>query len=154
MLMDSVTLESSVAKHKVGQVASFNDGNEYIYVKAGEAITQYAVCLIDESYNIVMATDTLSAPGAGQGKLVCIPQIALTNAYYGWALICGTGKALGAASCAKFTQLTTSATSGVVDDATTTGLEVVDGLVFSATLTGAAATACVVSYPVVGRTLA
>lgn len=154
MLLDSITLESSTALHAVGQRANFGTPNEYIYVKAAAAITQYAACTIDESYNATMVTDTLSAPGAGQGKLVCVPQIAMTSGYYGWALVLGTGKVLGAASCVKFTQLTTSATSGVLDDATTSGLEVVEGLTLSETLTGAAAAACVLSYPYIGRTLA
>lgn len=151
--IQDVSLQSSTPEYVLGTVASSNDGNYYQYVKAGEAITQYATCLIDENYNIVMATTTTSAPDAGQGKAVCVPQIALTNAYYGWVLVKGTGSVLGAASCVKYTELNTTATAGTLDDDATAGAEVISGIVFDTTLTGAAATSAVINYPFVGRTL-
>jgi hypothetical protein len=151
--IQDVTQESSTPEFVLGNIGFSNDGNYYIYVKAGEAITQYAASLIDENFNIVMATTTTSAPDAGQGKAVCVPQIALTNAYYGWALIKGTGSVLGAASCVKFTELNTTATAGTLDDGPDSGAEVINGIVFDTTLTGAAATTAVINRPFVGRTL-
>ena len=152
--IQDVTLESSTPEFVLGTIGFSNDGKYYRYVKAGEAITQYAASLIDSSFNIVMATTTTSAPDAGQGKAVCVPQIALTNAYYGWALVDGVGVVLGAASCVKFTELNTIATDGTLDDDKTSGAEVINGIVFTVTLTGAAATSAIIYYPSVGRTLA
>jgi hypothetical protein len=152
--IQDVSLQSSTPEYVLGTVASSNDGNYYQYVKAGEAYTQYACGLIDEDYTIVMATTTTSAPGAGQGKAVGVPQIALTSGYYGWALVKGTGSVLGAASCVKFTELNTTATAGTLDDDATSGAEVISGIVFDTTLTDAAATSAVINYPLVGRTLA
>ncbi len=152
MTIDPTQITSDI-RRKLGEFGTDGSGNEYVYVKAGEAITQYAACLIDTNYNIVMADTGTSAPDAGQGKGVCVPQVAITNAYYGWALIKGRGSVLGAASCAKFTELNTTATDGTLDDDATAGAEVINGIVFDTTLTGAAATSAVINYPIVGRTL-
>jgi hypothetical protein len=137
----------------LGEYGTDGTGNTYIYVKGGESITQYATCLIDENFNILMSTATLTTPGTGAGKAVCVPQVAIASGSYGWALIKGTGTVLGAASCVKWTELTVTATSGVLDDATTAGLEVINNIAFDTTLTGAAATTCVMNFPNVGRTL-
>jgi hypothetical protein len=149
-----VTLQSSTPEFGLGEIGTDGSGNTYIYVKAAVANAAYEACLIDENYYTTPATTTTSAPGTGAGKAVCVPQIALTINYYGWALIKGTGTLLGAASCVKYTELNTTATSGVLDDDATAGAEVINNIAFDTTLTDAAATTCVLNYPNVGRTLA
>jgi hypothetical protein len=131
-----------------------SNGVEYVFGKSAAGVAAYAVALLDEGFDAVEASTTTSAPGAGAGKMVGIPQVAIAAGYYGWFLRNGVGKlAKGAASCVKFTQLNTTGTAGVVDDDATAGAEVIERLAFSATLTSAAATACVAAYPSVGRTL-
>ncbi len=129
----------------------------YIFVKdSGSGITGDGyVCLVDGSdYTAAMCTDTLSAPGAGQGKLVGVARAAIAANGFGWLQIYGAGTIRVLASCAAYTQLTTSATAGAIDDATTAGLEVVDGATLDVANGGATANvAGYLVWPRVGRTL-
>lgn len=128
----------------------------YIYVKASGAITGDAyVCLVDGSdFTAAQCTDTLSAPGAGQGKLVGVARAAIADTGYGWLQVFGAGTVKVLASCAAYTQLTTSATAGALDDATTAGLEVVDGIVLDVADGGSGGNvAGWMNWPKVGRTL-
>jgi hypothetical protein len=144
---------AAVAPFKLGSAGMDADGNEYLFVKASGAAAAYNCSLVDEAFLAVPATTTTSAPGTGAGKRVCVPQIAIADTYLGWAMVKGLGKVLGAASCVKYTQINTTGTAGVLDDDATAGAEIINNIAFSATLTGAAATACVMDHPVVGRTL-
>lgn len=129
----------------------------YVFVKdSGSAITGDGyVCLVDGSdFTAAMSTDTLSAPGAGQGKLVGVARAAVAASGYGWLQIYGAGTIRVLASCAAYTQLTTSATAGAIDDATTAGLEVVDGMTLDVANGGSTANvAGFMNWPKVGRTL-
>ena len=128
----------------------------YVYVKASGAITGDGyVCLVDGSdFTAAQCTDTLSAPGAGQGKLVGAARAAIADTGYGWLQVFGAGTVKVLASCAAYTQLTTSATAGALDDATTAGLEVVDGIVCDAADGGSGGlVAGWFNWPKVGRTL-
>jgi hypothetical protein len=72
-----------------------------------------------------------------------------------WIQIYGKGSARTLASAALGTELTSSATPGAVDDATTAGLEVINGLSLGTATGGAAATNAdaYFNFPYVGRTL-
>lgn len=138
---------------KLGQRGMDSNGYEYIFVEADEAVTQYAACVIAEDFGVEMVDTTSTAADAGQGKGVGVAQTALTSGYFGWIMVNGIGSCLGAASCVKYTELNSTATAGTLDDDATAGAEVINGIVFSVTLTGAAATACVINHPLVSRTL-
>lgn len=129
----------------------------YIYTQAGSGgVTGDGyVCLIDgSSYMVDLCTDTLSAPGVGQGKPIGIGRAAIAANGYGWLQVYGPGTVRVLALAALYTQLTTSATAGALDDATTVGLEVVDGIVLDATNGGSTANvAAWLNWPRVGRTL-
>lgn len=129
----------------------------FVFVKdSGSGITGDGyVALVDGSdFTAAMSTDTLSAPGAGQGKLVGVARAAIAANGFGWLQIYGAGTIRVLASAAAYSQLTTSATAGCLDDATTVGLEVVDGMTLDAANGGATAnTAGFLNWPKVGRTL-
>lgn len=144
------TQVDTAAKFKLGSRGVDHLGNEYVYVKASAAVAQYAGALISEDGTVAEVTTTTAAGGTGQGKRVCVPQVAIGSGSFGWGAIYGGGgtlKAKGAASCVKYTQLHTTATPGVFDDAVVNAGKVI-GLVFEATLTGAAAEFASLSYPV------
>lgn len=141
-------------KHLLGALAEKANGNQYIYVKTSAAVAQYAAALISEDGTIAEVTTTTAAGGTGSGKRVCVPQVALASGEYGWAAVYGGGttiKVKGAASCVKFTQLNTTATAGVLDDAATAAFVI--GCVLEETLTGAAAAYCSLNYPNVNITI-
>lgn len=129
----------------------------YVFVKdSGSAITGDGyVCIVDGSdFTAVMCTDTTSAPGAGQGKLCGVARAAIAASGFGWLQIYGAGTIRTLTLCAAYTQLTTSATAGALDDATTAGLEVVDGMALDTATGGATAnTAGFLNWPKIGRTL-
>ncbi len=129
----------------------------YVFVQdSGSGITGDGyVCIMDGSaYTAAMVTDTLSAPGAGQGKLCGVARAAIAASGYGWLQIYGPGTIRTLTLCAAYTQLTTSATAGTLDDATTAGLEVVDGMALDTATGGATAnTAGWLNWPKIGRTL-
>lgn len=144
----------------VGTVMGYDDPDngykEFLYVSAAEAITAagYA-CVVDTGHAAEMLDTTSSAPGAGQGMRVGAAQAAIASGGYGWLQIYGKGSLRTLASAAVGTQLTSSATPGAVDDATTAGLEVIDGLSLGTATGGAEATNtdAYFNYPSVGRTL-
>lgn len=139
-----------------GSGGSDEGAKAYMYVKASGAITGAGyVTLIDASaFTAAECTDTLSAPGAGQGKAVGVGVAAIADTGYGWVQIYGYSSIRVLANCAAYTQLTTSATAGCLDDATTAGLEVVDGITLDAANGGSTANvAGWLNFPRVGRTL-
>ena len=162
--VDQVKASSDVPEFKLGTrglLASTNeteaDGDkEYVYVNAGEAITGLGyLCVIDSNFVAQMVDTTSSAPGAGAGKPVGAAQAAIASGGYGWLQIHGKGSLRTLASAAVGTELTSSATPGAVDDATTAGLEVINGLSLGTASGGSAETNddAYFTYPHVGRTL-
>jgi hypothetical protein len=122
----------------VGDVGSAKVG-DFIFVQASGAIDQYAAVVISDDGQAAMLTTT----NAGSNSLqVGIAQVAAANDEYLWVWVGGIGgggvgsgvKVKAAASYAADTNLNTTATAGVVDDASTTLIKNVVGLT---TLTGA-----------------
>ena len=129
---------------------------EFIYATTSEAVTGAGYLCVLNSANIAEMADTAStAGGAGQGMRVGAAQAAIASGGFGWLQVYGKGSLRTLASAAQGTQLTCSATAGAVDDATTAGLEVIDGLSLGTATAGAPATNtdAYFNYPSVGRTL-
>lgn len=148
------------AEFRIGTVMSFDNRpggtQEFIYVNTSEAVTGLGYLCVINSANIAEMADTTStAPGAGAGLRVGAAQAAIASGGYGWLQIYGKGSLRTLASAAVGTELTSSATPGAVDDATTAGLEVINGVALGTATGGAAATNAdaYFSYPTVGRTL-
>ena len=157
---DKVTLSTAVPEFRLGTigVAESSDGTKvYMYVHAAEAITAAGyLCVVDSAFEAEMVDTTSSAPGAGAGRPCGAALAAVANDEYFWIQIYGKGSLRTLQSAAVGTELTSSATPGAVDDATTAGLEVINGLSLGTATGGAEATNAdaFFNYPYVGRTLA
>lgn len=100
----------------LGTIVAAKDGQEYIYVHASEAITQYDFVAVDEDFECAQ----LTATEAGDGWQIGVAQTALADNDFGWVAIKGanlTGNVAGA--CAADVALKTTSTGGVIDDNTT-----------------------------------
>jgi len=139
------TANTESALFEVGSTAKATDGQEYIYVQdSGSGITQYQWVGIDEDYDAT----ALTTAHVTAGYKVGVAQVAITADYYGWVAVLGqnlTGKFAGAVTADA--DLYTTATGGSLDDADSTGLQRLQGVVPVATLTAASnAEVNIVSY--------
>jgi len=156
---DAVVASTGAPAYAVGTLAfsQTSDGTKgYLYVHAAEAITGAGyLCVVDSAGEAEMLDTTSSAPGAGAGQRVGAAQAAIADNEYFWIQVYGKGSIRTLASAALGTQLTSSATAGAVDDATTAGLEVIEGIVLGTATGGAEATNTdgYFNFPYVGRTL-
>lgn len=117
--------DPAVVEAKLGDIGSDSDG-EWMYVKAGAAVAQYAFVLISDAF---VATETLSASTIVQH--VGVAQAALLTNEFAWVWIGGPagggvgkgikGKILG--SYVANTPLLTTGTSGAADDAGSTTIK-------------------------------
>ena len=126
--------------HQLGTVVSLDDGGEAIYVQALSEISTYAYALVYSNGTAQMATTTLAATCKRGGWA----QVSIASGYYGWLQISGQPLANLAASCDDNAALYTTATSGVLDDATVSGA-CVWGAVGTTTISNATAVTLVVA---------
>ena len=132
------------AKHTLGTVVKGTDGTEWCYVQANGAITQYNYVCIDENYQAVKGTTAL----VKVGHKIAFAQVAFADNDYGWVALGGSNiSCLVATSCAADVTLWTTATAGVLDDATGTALAKIQGVMAVAAVDTAAATEVIASYP-------
>ncbi len=131
---DNVTATPRVSKLLV---ADLSDGGSAIYVQALSELSQYAYVLIDVAGNAQMATTTLAASCRRGGWV----QQSIPSGYYGWAQISGAPIGNLAVNCAPNVPLYTTATSGVLDDATVSG-----GLILGTIATVTISTATAVTF--------
>jgi len=157
---DAIVASTGTPAFQVGSVGGRNDltngYQEFLYVHASEIITAAGyLCLVSSSYEAQMVDTTSSAPGVGAGLRVGAAMAAIADNEWFWIQIYGKGSVRTLASAAVGTELTSSATPGAVDDATTAGLEVIDGLSLGTASGGSAETNAdaYYNYPNVGRTL-
>jgi hypothetical protein len=127
-----------------------NTDKEYIYVQAGEALTANAAVVITEAGQVEMADTTSTA--SAFGDRVGVVSIAFDDEDYGWAQIYGACTVSALTGCAANAQVIATGTAGRVDDATTSGSEVISGLVLTAVAADNLG-AALLTYPTVGATL-
>lgn len=106
------------AKFALGTRVVGTDGQEYLYVQAGAAIsttTSQPFCLaIDENFQAVKVTKALASAGHMIGWA---PQQIIPDDYFFWARTKGSNFNIKVgASCAADVNLWTTATAGVLDD--------------------------------------
>lgn len=122
--VSGTTTDGENAEFTLGTRASGTDNQEYIYVQADEAITQYDLVAIDENFQM----SQLTATEAGDGWTIGAAQVAFSDNELGWVAVKGHNlQGRVGASCAADVALYTSGTAGVVDDAT--GGTKIDGIV-------------------------
>jgi hypothetical protein len=117
--------EPTIVEAKLGDIGSDSDG-EWMYVKAGAAVAQYAFVLISDAF---VATETSGASSIVQH--VGVAQAALATNEFAWVWIGGpagggVGKGIRgkiAASYVANTPLLTTAAAGVADDAGSTTIK-------------------------------
>jgi len=121
---------------RLGDIASDKSG-KYMFVKATAAVTKYDAGIIDKDFGFTSITTTNASTTP---KGVGLAQVAAATNEYLWVFI-GEGGGVGkgikvrvAASCAAGAALYTTATAGVLDDASTAG--VIKGLTITATDSG------------------
>jgi hypothetical protein len=123
-----------------------------VYVQASATIAQYDVVTYDETYYTTVAP--VSTSNDARGDKLGVAAVAFADNEYGWLQIYGPCTLNVLASCNPNVELTTSATGGSLDDATTSSLVVADGIVTTAaSVSAAAAQAGILNFPTVGRTL-
>jgi hypothetical protein len=132
---------SSTAEFAKGMTVSLSDGGEAMYVQALSEISAFAYALVYADHTAQMSTTTLAANSKRGGWA----QTSIPSGYYGWVQISGVVKGNLAANCDDNVPLYTTATSGVLDDATVSG-----GLVAFATSTVTISNATAVTL-LVGR---
>ena len=125
----NLAANETTASQALGTREPSTDNQEYVYVLAGSAITQYQFVGIDEDFNAYPLTKAM----ADDGWIIGVAQTALTAASYGWIAIRGanlTGNVSG--SCAADVTVYTTGTAGQIDD-TSTSQTNLDGVVVVAT---------------------
>jgi hypothetical protein len=106
-----------------------DDGGEVVYCIASGAVSQYGLAGINEDFDVYLMTTALSV----QSDRLGFPQVAIAAGEYGWVYTRGSNiKVRTKASAAADTQLWTTASAGVVDDATAASALKLDGFVLVA----------------------
>jgi hypothetical protein len=144
---------STVKEHELGTIARTDDGGEVVYCISSGAISQYALCGINEDFDAYMMTTALSV----QSDRLGFPQVAFAAGEYGWVYTRGSNiKVRTKASAAADAQLWTTASAGVVDDATAASALKLDGVVLVAAAgtaaNGAAGIEVKASWPAIRET--
>lgn len=122
-------------KEGVGTIRKEGD-NEYIFAKGVASTVAGSAVVIDESY----ATALLTSTNGAKPNKVGFAKAAIVASKYGWYQLRGVSVPMSlAASCAKDVALYTTATGGVLDDASSTVK--VYGVVADTAVTSAAVSA-------------
>ena len=129
----------------VGTVVNLSDGGQAIYVQAASTCATWSAVTVTVDNKVAPLTTTNSA----NSKAVGFAQVSIASGSYGWVQTGGVPVVKLAASCAPNVPLFTTATAGVLDDATVSGngVGLVAGIVATATASGATAITCVAGYP-------
>lgn len=112
----------------LGDFATGSDGTAWVYVQAGEAISQYDFVAIDEDFQALK----LGLAEINDGHQIGVAQVAFTNDDFGWVAIRGANLQGNVGDdCAADVELYAGATDGTLDDSSAgTSVAVkVDGIV-------------------------
>jgi hypothetical protein len=128
------SLKTTSATHKLGQQAIGIDNQCWVYIQANAAIVQYAAVGIDENFQAGALTKVIADDGWTPGAA----QVSFADDDYGWIPIAGQNlQVLVIGSTNADTALFTSASTGIIDDLTTSQTKIVGWvLVASAGSTG------------------
>lgn len=130
------------AQFNLGTTVNLDDGGQAVYVQAASDVAAYAAVSVLVDDTVVPLTTT----NAAESKAVGFAQVSIASAYYGWVQLGGKPRVNVAASCQPNVPLFTTATAGVLDDATVTA-GLVAGLVATTSVVTASAVACIAGYP-------
>jgi isopentenyl phosphate kinase len=138
-----VSATPTTAEFDLGTRVTGTDGTEWVYVQASGAITQYDAVGIDEDYQAAALTKAI----ADDGHAIGFAQVAFADNDYGWVATRGSNISVRlAANCAADVALYTTATAGVLDDASTSQTNI-DGVVAVAGVTTAGSDEVIATFP-------
>lgn len=133
----NINAYDSTAQYAKGTQVMGTDGSLFEYVNTLSAIAAYNAVGIDDSGNASNITTTLAATV----KKVGVAQISIAVSCYGWVQRSGKMHVNVAANCNDFVALFTTATPGVLDDATVSECLVLGLNTYSSTVTASAVSA-------------
>lgn len=134
-----LTKTGSTPQFDKGTRAALSDGGVALYVQALSEISTYAAVSLFQDNTAQMLTTTT----AGTTKKVGFAQTSIASGWYGWVQLSGRPIVNLAANCDDATILFTTATSGVLDDATVSAC-LVAGVTSTVTISNATAITCIV----------
>ena len=139
------TPSSNSRGHALGTRVSGTDAQEYMYVLAGSAITQYAVVGVDENYSAYPLTTAMAADGWHIGAA----QVAFASGDYGWVATKGSNVTISVlGACAADVALYTTSAAGSLDDTATSTLVKIEGMVLvTAAATAASNREAILTWP-------
>jgi hypothetical protein len=133
-----LTIVTTVPAYEQGQIVNLSDGGQAVYVKATSAIQQYDACVLYPDNSARPLTTSASALYKAVGFA---DEVSIGASSYGWLRLSGRPKVKLAANCADLVPLFSTATAGVLDDATVTQ-GFVTGMVSTVTISNATAVTC------------
>lgn len=119
-----LTQVSTTKVFALGDRVCASNGSVYEYMRADEALDQYAAVKIDDDGE---ASELTTAISGSEPTRVAITQVAFADTEYGWAVVHGSGTVLcisGGGAAANVKMYTTT-TAGTLDDVAT---DLVQGL--------------------------
>lgn len=147
MIGVNLTRVDTSALFPVGTIVNLDNGGQAMYVQSTtSALSTYAAVSIDANGLATMLTTTNAATSPRIG----FAQVSIATGAFGWVHLGGNPMVNLAAQCDDGVPLFTTATPGVLDDATVTAGYVM-GLINTVTISNATAVTCVAQYPHVGR---
>lgn len=133
--LDSV---STTQLMPLGSRVKTDDGGEAVYVQALSGVAQFNGVVINVDYTVNALSTTAVADGTGTSKEVAWAQVSAASGSYLWVQASGRPKGKLAADCADRVILFTTATAGVLDDATISAA-LLSGVVSKTTISNATA---------------
>ena len=132
---------AGAAPFALGTTVDLNDGGRAMLVESSaSACSTFAAVVINESYVATMLTTGVARSAGNQ---IAFAQTSIATGYAGWVQFGGRPKVNLAASCAPFVPLYTTATAGVLDDATVSGSGgMVMGVYAAVSISNATAVTC------------
>jgi len=135
----NVSGETETEEFELGTIAAGEDGNRRMYIRANGAVVAGDFVTIDESFDAKKITSTSATQ---LGLRVGIVEHAMTDNYYGFAVIEGLANGKLGGLCAAHAKLYTSATAGMLDDSSTSQTVIGQIINLTAVATAAALSPC------------
>ena len=140
--LDANDTEARIPK---GTTVALSDGGSATYVRAGSEIARYDAVAIRVDQSVISLTTAAVAEDSGSTKQVGFAQTSIASGNYGWVQTSGRPKVKLAANCGDQVILFTTATGGVLDDATVSA-SLIAGVVSKTTISNATAITCIVPH--------
>lgn len=135
-------VSAGVAPMALGMTARLSDGGIAMLVCSSiSAVSTFNAVVVAENFKAVNLT---TGNARSSGNQVGFAQTSIATGYCGWIQMGGRPKVNLAANCAPFVQLYTTATAGVLDDATVSGSGgMVMGIFAGTSISNATAVTCI-----------